>query len=367
MKQVFCTKETVPSLTNGIFISGDCIHAANIALEDHMSEVTLIYLDPPFCTGSSFMAGSSCAYTDSMPEDKYMSMMRQLLTLSHRLLADDGSLYLHIDYRMSAKLKLLLDEIFGAENFRNEIIWSYRSGGSSKKHFPRKHDTIFFYSKTANYYFDLSATGTLRGSTRRNNMRKCTDTDGRIYYTIISHGKEYRYYEDDLIPPTDVWTDIEHLHQRDKERTGYPTQKPLALLSRIISASSYEGAYVCDFFSGSGTTAHAAGILGRRWIASDTSPLAYLSLRKRLPCGSKRAEFIHTAPAAYDPHVMIQDGIIYALDDTVRLISTGVFCDGVYAVKDTCHTGTIALPRYENAAFGVTDMSGRTFVYISED
>ena len=245
----------------------------------------VLYLDPPFCTGNCFSAQGETAYSDNISKDDFTAKMKELLILCRELLSDEGSLYLHTDYRLSARMRLICDEIFGEENLRNEIIWSYKSGGTSKRHFPRKHDTILFYSKTDNYYFNIEATGTRRGAQKRNNMKRNTDDDGRIFYSIKSNGKEYRYYEDDLIYPTDVWTDIEHLHQRDSERTGYPTQKPLSLLYRIISASSYEGGIICDLFSGSGTTAVAAQNMGRRFIAADNSPLALSAFKKRIQEG----------------------------------------------------------------------------------
>ena len=283
----FVKGEIIKSTSAGTFLCGDCVVCAKALLPDFAGQADLIYIDPPFCTGDNFTFGAETAYTDRLPEGEYMRLMREILTLSREMLSETGSIYVHIDYRMSAKMRLILDEVFGEENFRNEIIWAYKSGGRTKKYFPRKHDTIFFYSKTDNYYFNIENTGIPRGRMKRNNLKRNVDADGRIYFSITSHGREYRYYEDEPVYPTDVWTDIEHLHQRDGERTGYPTQKPLALLERIISASSPEGGLVCDFFSGSGTTAHACAVLGRRFIVCDNSPLALQSLKKRLPEGER--------------------------------------------------------------------------------
>ena len=122
----------------------------------------------------------------------------------------------------------------------------------------------------------------MRGSDRRNHMKRRADEDGRIYYAIRSNGKEYRYYEDDLIYPSDVWDDIEHLHQRDPERTGYATQKPEALLKRIISVSTEPGDLVMDLFAGSGTTAAAAVKLNRRFVIADCSMASMLASRRRI-------------------------------------------------------------------------------------
>ena len=275
------------------------IHAARSEqlcgrLADELAgKVQLIYLDPPFGTGGAFEfkdKSTVCAYTDALSANELTDMMKTILTACRTLLCASGSLYLHVDYRLSARMRMLLDEIFGEENFMNEIVWSYRSGGRSTRHFSRKHDNILFYRKTKNAYFNIAATGSPRGSTRKNHMKRRADENGRIYYSIKTGGKEYRYYEDDLVFPSDVWDDIEHLHQRDPERTGFNTQKPLALLKRIISASSKEGDTVLDFFGGSGTTAEAAVVLGRSFISADCGEASMLCTRRRLIEGAQSTD-----------------------------------------------------------------------------
>jgi DNA modification methylase len=258
-------------------------------IKAYRGKVQLIYLDPPFGTGDSFEGKGSkedsakiTLFRDDMPEAAYLKWMRSILTGCHALLSPTGSIYLHIDWRMNAKLRLLLDEIFGAENFMDEIIWGYKSGGRATRFFPRKHDTILFYRKSRRVYFNIAAVGTPRGPEPRNHMKQFVDQNGRVGFSIRTRGKLYTYYEDDLIYPTDVWTDIEHLQQKDKERMGYATQKPEALLERIILASSQQGDLVCDLFSGSGTTAAVAVKNNRRFLAVDASPLALITLRKRL-------------------------------------------------------------------------------------
>ncbi len=255
----------------------------------YAGRVQLIYLDPPFGTGDTFRikVGSGKkqlnlpAFSDDMDEASYLRWMHGILSGAHELLSDSGSIYLHIDYRMSAKMRLLLDEIFGAQNFMNEIIWCYKSGGRSTRYYPRKHDTILFYRKSAKVYFNIRAVGRPRGPEKRNHMKRYIDEDGRICFSIHSAGKLYTYYEDTPIYPSDVWDDIEHLQQKDTERVGYATQKPEALLNRVILASSRPGDIVCDLFSGSGTTAAAAGALGRRFLVSDASPFSLYTLRAR--------------------------------------------------------------------------------------
>lgn len=254
-------------------------------IDEYGGKVQLIYLDPPFGTGDTFQRkedGNIPLFRDDMPEAEYLKWMRLILTGCHALLAPSGSLYLHIDWRMSARLRLMLDDIFGQDNFMDEIVWGYKSGGRATRFFPRKHDTILFYRKSRKVYFNIAAVGTPRGPEPRNHMKQFVDQDGRVGFSIRTRGKLYTYYEDDLIYPTDVWTDIEHLQQKDKERTGYATQKPEALLERIILASSKPGDLVCDLFSGSGTAAAVAAKNGRRFLAADASPLALITLRKRL-------------------------------------------------------------------------------------
>ena len=258
-------------------------------IDAYGGRVQLIYLDPPFGTGESFQRKGEKEsqdaiplFQDDLPEAEYLKWMRTILIGCHKLLSTTGSLYLHVDWRMNAKLRIMMDEIFGQDNFMDEIIWGYKSGGRATRFFPRKHDTILFYRKTRRVYFNIAAVGMPRGPEPRNHMKQFVDQDGRVGFSIRSRGKLYTYYEDDLVYPSDVWTDIEHLQQKDRERTGYATQKPEALLERIILASSKEGDLVVDLFSGSGTTAAAAVKNGRRFLAVDASPLALITLRKRL-------------------------------------------------------------------------------------
>ncbi|MEN6634886.1 MAG: site-specific DNA-methyltransferase [Clostridiaceae bacterium] len=287
--RVFCTTEQHANGGPGEFILARTEDALKDLLASYRNRVQVIYLDPPFGTGDVFHSkvGSGHArlslpiYADTMEESAYLDWMRTVLSGARELLSETGSLYLHIDYRMSAKLRLMLDEIFGEQNFMNEIVWCYKSGGRATRYYPRKHDTILFYRKSAKVLFDISAVGRPRGPEKRNHMRRFIDEDGRICFTIRSAGKIYTYYEDTPVFPSDVWDDIEHLQQKDSERVGYATQKPEALLNRVILASSRPGDLVCDLFSGSGTTAAAASKLGRRFLAVDASPISLYTLRAR--------------------------------------------------------------------------------------
>ena len=285
--QVFCTSERHPSGGPGEFYLARAEEALPLLLERYRGRVQVVYLDPPFGTGDVFYSRFTHSklqlptYADDMPEHEYLSWMRVVLSGARELLCESGSLYLHIDYRMSAKLRLLLDELFGEQNFMNEIVWCYKSGGRATRYYPRKHDTILFYRKSAKVFFDINAVGRPRGPEKRNHMKRFIDEEGRICFTIRSAGKIYTYYEDTPMFPSDVWDDIEHLQQKDSERVGYATQKPEALLDRVILASSKPGDLVCDLFSGSGTTAAVSSKLGRRFLAVDASPLALYTLRAR--------------------------------------------------------------------------------------
>ena len=267
-------------------------------LARYAGQVQMVYLDPPFNTGKQFEMkvrigekgyknGSPVltlpAYDDRWESrEAYLSMMRETLVLARDLMKKEGTIFVHIDCRMHAHMRLLMDEIFGENNFLNEIIWSYQSGGRARTYFPRKHDVILFYAKSRSYYFNIKGVPIARGDARSNHMKRSTDEDGRTYRSIMSGGKEYRYYDDEPAFPGDVWDDVSHLQQKDPQRTGYDTQKPLRLLERIIRCSTQEGDLVCDLFSGSGTTAIAAAGLGRRFLCVDQSPLALCAASKRL-------------------------------------------------------------------------------------
>ena len=257
-----------------------------------------VYLDPPFMTGEEFYLRMRVgekgwetgrdplllpAYSDHFSsKGQYLSLLRDTLENAKMLLQDTGSLFLHLDSRMSAHARILCDEIFGESNFVNEIIWAYQSGGRSMKRFSRKHDVILFYRKSRKQYFDLTAVPLPRSENRQNHMRRCVDENGRTYRTIQSGGKTYTYYDDDPVYPGDVWADVSHLQQKDPQRTGYDTQKPQALLNRIIQCSTRPGDLVADLFAGSGTTAIAAALAGRKYLSADASPLALTVSRKRL-------------------------------------------------------------------------------------
>lgn len=259
-------------------------------LPEFAGKVDLVYIDPPFMTGRTFKSGTELAYSDKWDNDLdgYLQWLYEAFALLHLLLAQHGSLYVHLDWHVTHYARVMLDEVFGVHQggkgpgFKNEIIWPYQSGGRSLRHYARKHDTILLYTKSARYCFHAERIGERRGPLKRNHMKKRLATDGHVYWTIHSAGRVYTYDEDTLMTPSDVWSDISHLHQKDPERNGYATQKPAALLERIITASSEENDLVLDCFCGSGVTPVVAEQLGRRWIACDQSALALKLTRERL-------------------------------------------------------------------------------------
>ncbi len=272
--------------------------AAEGLIKDFGGSVRTVYMDPPFGTGSVFEyrdGRHTVAYSDRLSDAEMAEMMRSAVTLAKALLAPDGTLFVHVDHRLSARLRMLCDEILGEKCFTNEIIWTYKSGGRSKKAFSKKHDTLLMYRMSPRAYFNIAAIGVPRGPHRRNHMKRGIADDGRVYYSIRSNGREYRYYEDDLVFPSDVWDDIEHLHQRDPERTGFVTQKPEALLRRVILACSTEGDTVADLFGGSGTTAAVAVKEGRRFITVDRGEISLMVTRRRLLEQSARLGMFGTA------------------------------------------------------------------------
>ena len=361
--RVYCTEEFHRSGGGGTFLLSKAEDALDGLIERYEGQVRLIYLDPPFRTGESFkmrigkgkQAQTVVLYEDKLDEESYLAWLRGILEGCHKLLDARGSIYLHLDYRMSHKARLMLDEIFGEANFMNEIIWAYRSGGRATRCYPRKHDTILFYRKSKKVLFNIAAVGTPRGPERRNHMKRFIDENGRIGFSIRSNGKTYTYYEDSLIYPSDVWSDIEHLQQKDRERTGFLTQKPEALLRRIIAASSEPGDLVVDLFSGSGTTAAVATKLDRRFIAVDQSPVACALLRRRQLGVTSEPSLTDSTPRPLT--------IRYPVDRTPCRIGAEIVLKGdkrYVQLRKTEFSGKDAAPVY--AATGYVD--GATFCAV---
>lgn len=291
-------------------------------LQKFAGKIDLIYIDPPFATGADFRLKVQIgeegeeiekehsileekAYRDTWGEglESYLGMIYERLYLMKELLSEKGSVYVHCDYRVNSFLRMILDEIFGKDNLRNEIIWHYQTyQGQVKNYFPRKHDTLLMYSKNQKPTFHLlkeenpeQTIDFTRWQQYLNEKNEITgayypETDSRFtgYYNRFIKEHHRKPGPDDVIIRIEgntidsVW-DIKAIDPKDKEeRIGYPTQKPEKLLRRIIEASSNPGEIVADFFCGSGTTLAVAEKLGRRWIGSDLSRYAIHTTRKRI-------------------------------------------------------------------------------------
>lgn len=211
----------------------------------------------------------------------YLLNMGVRLIELNRIIKETGSIYLHCDPTASHYLKILMDAVFGKENFRNEIAWCYDTGGRGKKHFPKKHDIIFWYSKSKNYHF-LYDQVALPRDTSTMHEPVLYDENKKPYQRNFKNGKEYRYYLDKGVLSNDWWIDLPALNPSAKERLGYPTQKPEALLERIIKASCQKGGMVLDAYCGCGTTIAVAQKLGMNWIGIDITYLAVDLIQQRL-------------------------------------------------------------------------------------
>ena len=266
---------------------GDNLQVMSHLLKDYRGKVNLIYIDPPFDSKADYkkkieLRGKSTAadsttfeekqYGDIWTNDEYLQFMYERLILCRELLADNGSIYLHCDWHRNSYLRSIMDELFGGNNYRNEIVWCYTGPAQSTINFPRKHDTILFYSKTNKPNFNpqfiahksgVHNTGKLFGNTEENDELKAE---------LEAQGKRLE----------DWWIDIWSCDRYRSEMVNYPTQKPEALLERIIKASSNPGDIVFDCFMGSGTTQAAAMKLGRHFLGADINLGAIQTTTKRL-------------------------------------------------------------------------------------
>ncbi|MCK5129795.1 MAG: site-specific DNA-methyltransferase [Clostridiales bacterium] len=259
---------------------GDATATTSSWLEEYSNTVDLVYIDLPNISGYSYKhiqkVGANqgrITHSDSidMPSSKkeYFLMIEKVIKNCKALLIDTGNICVHTSYKTIAPMRLMLDKIFGKSNFVNEIIWSYEQTGNPSCHFKKCHDTLFLYRKSKEGYFNPIPSSIARGKERRNHMKKNAAPDGRVYYSIITSGKEYKYYEDDLVCIGDVWDDIDVMLDNDRYR--YEGQKPEELLERILLCASPENALICDPFAGSGTTGIVATKTNRNFIMCDNS------------------------------------------------------------------------------------------------
>lgn len=321
-------------------------------------KVDLIYIDPPFDSKADYrtkltLPGGDIsqkpttieqfAYADTWKDGtvSYLRMLYPRLVLMRELLSDHGSIYVHIDWHVGHYVKVLMDEIFGKENFRNEIVWHYNnkmSGAVVSHDFVCEHDSVFFYTKGEKNTFneiredrDEPVKQSKRVKIDGKNMR-ARNENGEMLYEL-SYDKKIK----------DVWK-LPYIASTSKERLGYATQKPEALLERIIKASSNEGDLVCDFFGGSGTTAAVAERLGRRWITSDIGKPATLVMRKRL-IDQEVKPFLYQAIGDYQKEMM----------------------HGTRLFKNIGELSQVVMQLYGALPFTPDQVSDRNFGYIKDE
>jgi len=265
------------------------------------NKIKLIYIDPPFATKQDFMKDGEKVYQDKVIGAEFLEFLRERLILAREILADDGVIYLNLDQKKGHYAKLVLDEIFGENNFINEIIWEYQGAWSeTDNYFPKRHQLIYFYSKSNKYKFYRDYEVDVNASINFNRWydyiennkiyaRKAPFHDSRFSTYVDSFTKKYKRKPtgDDVIVDFkgsvigSVWY-IKTVDPKSPENINYPTQKPEALLERIIKASSNDGDIVMDFFAGSGTTLAVAEKLNRKWIGCDCGKLSIYTIQKRI-------------------------------------------------------------------------------------
>lgn len=290
--------DNLEELLNGELIKSDNFQALNTIMPKYQGKIDLIYIDPPFNTGSDF------EYKDKFQDSTWLSLMENRLELAKNLLSDKGSFYLHLDHNANYRGRELLNSIFGEENFRNEIVWHYGTYvGQTSKNFPRKHDNIMFYSKNEQSIFFMQRDNLLENDANYKRWKKYFNKnnqivgnnypkddskfDGYVNRFINENGRE-PIDEKDILLDIDgklvdtVW-EIQSINPMSLERLqGEITQKPEALLQRIIKASSDENSIVLDFFAGSGTTCAVALKLGRKFLGVEMGEHFYKVIIPRL-------------------------------------------------------------------------------------
>lgn len=315
--------------------------------------IDLIYLDPPFFSNRHYEVIFNDGEEIRSFEDRwkgginhYIEWMRYRIFELHRILKDTGSFYLHCDWHANAHLRIILDNIFGTNNLQNEIIWCYKTGGASKERFGRKHETIFFYTKSNKYNFNPQKEKSYmmhKYGFKKSNFQE--DERGQYSFVIAKD-----------------WWEFPAIGSATKERLGYPTQKPEILLERIIKASSNKDDLVLDPFCGCGTTIAVAQKLGRKWIGIDVSPSACKLMKNRVEKVGARGIEIIGLPVSIDqlkklPHFEFQNWCVGALGGTVNPKKVGdMGIDGFtfmnrypIQVKQSEHVGRNVVDNFETA------------------
>lgn len=305
--------EQVGENSKNKIIRGECLSACAY-LKEHGIQVDLVYIDPPFASGADYAkkvyirrnplvakaiaqaeteldiedlkAFEEKMYGDVWDKERYLNWMYENLMAIKSVMSDTASIYVHLDWHIGHYVKILMDEIFGEDNFRNEIVWKYTGSRAPIDDFPKKHDTIFRYTLTGDCIFNVLYEDYEQGTIERFN---CVEEEtGRRFKITNRDGKEYKTYMGEGKPMEDVW-EIPIVMKNAVQNVDYTTQKPEALLERIIKASSDEGMMVADFFGGSGVTVAVAHKLKRNFIHNDIGINSIQTVRDRLL--ANKAEF----------------------------------------------------------------------------
>src|SRR3989344_6992677 len=270
-----------------LLLHGDALSACAY-LKSKDIKIDLVYIDPPFASGANYAKkvylrngnktefenddnsiGEEIMYGDIWQKEDYLNWLYERLLAIREVMSEKASIYVHLDWHIGHYAKIMLDEVFGEENFKNEIIWGYRTGGMNMGCFSKKHDTILFYSKSDEITFNTQYYKSYQQ--KKYNFKGVED---------LWDEEKKQWYHNSLC--RDVWEDIYPIGTENSERLDYPTQKPIALLERIIKASSNEGDLIADFFCGSGTTLAVAEKMNRRWIGADLGKFSIHTSRKRM-------------------------------------------------------------------------------------
>ena len=359
---------------HNMVLRGECLSACAY-LKDKGIKVDLVYIDPPFASGADYAkkvyvrnnpkVAATIAqaekeldneelrtfdekmYGDIWDKERYLNWMYENLMAIKSVMSDNASIYVHLDWHIVHYVKILMDEIFGEDNFVNDITWKRQtsSGFKGKNAMGKNHDNILLYCKGEDfiyntqylpysddyieqrfshkeiingkeYRFKDAFLGTATTDATIEQLKR----DNKIYYTS-SGGMRLKVYlnETEGIPLDDVWTDINAVNSQADERVDYATQKPEALLERIIKASSNEGDLVCDFFGGSGTTAAVAEKLGRRWITGDIGKPASLIMRKRL-IDQDAKPFLYQSIGDYQKEAFRNNKLVKRIGDLSQIV-----------------------------------------------
>lgn len=352
VKKRYERDELFPNGMNRLFF-GDCLHVMRMLPSEC---IDLIYIDPPFFSGRNYNIifgdkNEVRSFTDiwegGMPG--YLIWLNARLYEMKRLLKPTGSIYVHLDWHASHYVKCEMDKIFGYDKFVNEVIWAYKTQGATKKRWSRKHDVLLFYSRDESYTFNFM--------TERSYMQHKYGF-AKDDFKIDEEGRQYR---DALV--RDVW-EISAIQSATSEQIGYPTQKPMALLERIITASSNKDDVIADFFSGGGTTLATAQRLGRRWIGSDISRVAIaLSADRIARILAPNIEEIKRAAKKEKQKREKPTGLLFGLDEiagNATLTSVGD------AKKKTVESSTMPLTGYTVEHWGIYEINRLTKLSAEE-